>query len=59
MRELTNEEVKDIAGGNPAAGMIQIAGSYFLGKTVGQAAYDAYTEATGSSLGEQIYWATN
>lgn len=60
MRELTENEVEQVSGGNFFIGVLSITGAYTSGKFIGDAAYNAYTAHNGgTSLGASIYYWTH
>ncbi|XOV89780.1 MAG: hypothetical protein ACFHX7_07810 [Pseudomonadota bacterium] len=56
MRDLTEEEIEEVSGGNPVAGAaLSIAGAYYAGEAIGDSINDFNLQVSGMSLGEAIY----
>lgn len=56
MRELSEEEIKEVSGGNAvAAAVISAVGAFTAGERIGEAINAFNMEVSGMSLGEAIY----
>ena len=59
MRELTENETREVSGGNPFFGGVQIAGAYYAGQQFGMGINAFNTKHFGMSLGQALYRAVH
>ena len=55
MRELTENETREVSGGNPFFGGVQIAGAYYAGFEFGRSINAFNIKHSGMSLGQAFY----